>query len=75
MAAKEVKTIDTYAVNEKIDKLDLIIDWGWFYFFTKPLFFIANYFFVLTGNFGISIIIITVIIRLIFFPLANYSFK
>ena len=75
VAAKEVKTIDTYAVNEKIDKLDLIIDWGWFYFFTKPLFFIANYFFVLTGNFGISIIIITVIIRLIFFPLANYSFK
>ena len=75
VAAKEVKTIDTYAVNEKIDKLDLIIDWGWFYFFTKPLFFIANYFFELTGNFGISIIIITVIIRLIFFPLANYSFK
>ena len=38
VAAKEVRTIDAYAANEKIEKLDLIIDWGWFYFFTKPFF-------------------------------------
>ena len=75
VAAKEVRTIDAYAENEKIDKLDLIIDWGWFYFFTKPLFFVIDYFFKLTGNFGIAIVIITALIRLIFFPLANYSFK
>tara|TARA_B100001123_G_C15322614_1_gene1028469 strand:- start:125 stop:1807 length:1683 start_codon:yes stop_codon:yes gene_type:complete len=74
-AAKEVSIIDAYAENEKIDKFDLTIDWGWFYFFTKPLFFIADYFFKLTGNFGIAIILITACIRLIFFPLANYSFR
>ena len=75
VAAKEVQTIDAYAANEKIEKLDLIIDWGWFYFFTKPLFFAADYFFKLSGNFGVAIIIITILIRLTFFPLANYSFK
>ena len=75
VAAKEVQTIDAYAANEKIEKLDLIIDWGWFYFFTKPIFFVADYFFKLSGNFGVAIIIITFIIRLTFFPLANYSFK
>ena len=75
VAAKEVRTIDAYAANEKIEKLDLIIDWGWFYFFTKPIFFVVDYFFKLSGNFGVAIIIITMIIRLTFFPLANYSFK
>jgi YidC/Oxa1 family membrane protein insertase len=75
VAAKEVQTIDAYAKKENIEKLDLIIDWGWFYFFTKPLFFAVDYLFKLTGNFGIAIVLITIIIRLIFFPLANYSFK
>ena len=75
VAAKEVQTIDAYAKKENIDKLDLIIDWGWFYFFTKPLFFAVDYLFKLTGNFGIAIVLITVIIRLVFFPLASYSFK
>ena len=74
-AAKEVGVIDLYATNQEIEKFDLTIDWGWFYFFTKPLFFVADYFFKLTGNFGIAIILITACIRLIFFPLANYSFK
>ncbi len=74
-AAKEVDVIDSYAKNQKIEKFDLTIDWGWFYFFTKPLFFVADYFFKLTGNFGFAIILITACIRLIFFPLANYSFK
>ena len=75
VAAKEVETIDTYATNQKIDKLDLVIDWGWFYFFTKPLFFIIDYLFKFSGNFGIAIILITLSIRLLFFPLANYSFR
>ena len=75
VAAKEVETIDGYAESEKIDKFDLVIDWGWFYFFTKPLFFIVDYLFKLTGNFGIAIVLITEAIRLIFFPLANYSFR
>ena len=75
VAAKEVQTIDAYAEKENIDKLDLIIDWGWFYFFTKPLFFAVDYLFKLTGNFGIAIVLITIMIRLLFFPLASYSFK
>jgi len=75
VAAKEVQTIDAYAENENIEKLDLIIDWGWFYFFTKPLFFAVDYLFKLTGNFGIAIVLITIMIRLVFFPLASYSFK
>ena len=75
VAAKEVAVIDGYAEQLGIEKFDLAIDWGWFYFFTKPLFFIIDYFFKLTGNFGFAIVIITALVRLIFFPLANYSFK
>tara|TARA_B100000579_G_scaffold61824_1_gene45198 strand:- start:381 stop:2063 length:1683 start_codon:yes stop_codon:yes gene_type:complete len=75
VAAKEVQTIDAYAADQSIKKLDLVIDWGWFYFFTKPLFFIIDYLFKYSGNFGIAIVIITIGIRLIFFPLANYSFR
>ena len=75
VAAKEVAVIDNYAEKLEIEKFDLAIDWGWFYFFTKPLFFIIDYFFKLTGNFGFAIVIITALVRLIFFPLANYSFK
>ena len=75
VAAKEVDTIDSYAAEQNIDKLDLVIDWGWFYFFTKPLFFIIDYLFKFSGNFGLAIVIITIGIRLVFFPLANYSFR
>ena len=75
VAAKEVTVIDGYAEQLGIEKFDLAIDWGWFYFFTKPLFFIIDYFFKLTGNFGLAIVIITALVRLVFFPLANFSFK
>mgnify|MGYP001359926098 FL=1 len=75
VAAKEVKVIDSYAESEGINKFDLTIDWGWLYFLTKPLFFIINYLFELTKNFGIAIILVTAAVRLLFFPLANYSFR
>jgi len=75
IAAKEVDIIDGYAESLNINKYDLAIDWGWFYFIVKPLFFAIDYFFKLTGNFGIAIILITACIRLAFFPLANYSFR
>ena len=75
VAAKEVDTIDTYAESQNINKLDLVIDWGWFYFFTKPLFFVIDYLFKLSGNFGIAIVLITLAIRALFFPLANFSFR
>ena len=75
IAAKEVSVIDGYAESLNISKYDLAIDWGWFYFIVKPLFFAIDYFFRITGNFGIAIILITACIRLAFFPLANYSFR
>ena len=75
IAAKEVETIDSYAANQNIKKFDLVIDWGWFYFFTKPLFFVIDYLFKISGNFGTAIVLLTIAIRLIFFPLANFSFK
>ena len=75
IAAKEVGIIDGYATKLNINKYDLAIDWGWFYFIVKPLFFVIDYFFKITGNFGIAIILITVCVRIIFFPLANYSFR
>jgi len=75
VAAKEVAVIDDYAEKLNIEKFDLAIDWGIMFFFTKPLFFVIDYFFKLTGNFGVAIIILTACIRIIFFPLANYSFR
>ena len=75
VAAKEVETVDGYAESERIEKFDLTIDWGWFYFFTKPLFFVIDYLFKLSGNFGVAIVLITLAIRIVFFPLANYSFR
>ena len=75
VAAKEVDVIDSYAEKSNISKFDLAIDWGWFYFFTKNFFFAIDYFFKLTGNFGIAIVLITICIRILFYPLANYSFK
>ena len=75
VSAKEVETIDGYAADQNINKFDLVIDWGWFYFFTKPLFFVIDYLFKFSGNFGYAIVLLTVAIRLIFYPLANFSFK
>tara|TARA_B100000524_G_scaffold252042_1_gene135952 strand:- start:1563 stop:3251 length:1689 start_codon:yes stop_codon:yes gene_type:complete len=73
--AKEVPLIDKYIEKLNINKFDLSIDFGWFYFLTKPLFYALNYFSLLLNNFGLGIIILTIIIRIILFPLANKSFK
>src|SRR6202034_4180773 len=53
---------------------DLLIDWGWFYFITKPMFLAIDYFLHLVGNLGIAILIVTVIVKALFFPLANKSY-
>ena len=49
--------------NLKIENFDLLIDWGWFYFLTKPLFQALDYFFRLLGNFGLSILVVTILIK------------
>mgnify|MGYP001254622576 FL=1 len=75
LAAKEVRVIDEYAKKLNIEKLDLVIDWGYLYFLTKPMWFALDYFFKLLGNYGLAIIAVTVCIRIALFPLAQMSFK
>lgn len=72
--AKEVSLIDSYGEQTKVSNFDLLIDWGWFYFITKPMFHLLQYFKDLTGNFGIAILLATVVIKIFFFPLANKSY-
>ena len=75
VGAKRVEVVDGYAESLDIDKFDLVIDWGFLYFLTKPLWFALDYFFKMLGNYGLAIIAVTVCIRLAVFPLANYSFR
>jgi YidC/Oxa1 family membrane protein insertase len=72
--AKEVSIVDGYNQQLGLNKFDLLIDWGWFYFITKPMFFALDWIYHQVGNFGIAILILTVLIKIIFFPLANKSY-
>jgi len=72
--AKEVAIIDYYNAALKLDRFDHLIDWGYFYFITKPLFMVMDWIYHVVGNFGVAILLITVIVKLIFFPLANKSY-
>ncbi|GHD56653.1 membrane protein insertase YidC [Thalassobaculum fulvum] len=73
--AKEVKLLDRYEEQHGIANFDLAIDFGWFYFLTKPFFYVLTWLHALLGNFGLAILGLTVIIKLLFFPLANKSYK
>jgi YidC/Oxa1 family membrane protein insertase len=72
--AKEVDVIDRYHDQFGILKFDLLIDWGWFYFITKPMFYALDFFYKLVGNFGVAILIVTVLLKILFLPLANKSY-
>ena len=72
--AKEVRVINDYEKKLELNHFDLLIDWGWFYFITKPLFFVIDYIYRLVGNFGVAILLVTVLIKAAFFPLANKSY-
>jgi YidC/Oxa1 family membrane protein insertase len=72
--AKEVAAVDGYEAAQGIKRFDLLIDWGWFYFITKPMFKLMNWIYHLVGNFGIAILAVTVLLKLVFFPLANKSY-
>ena len=72
--AKEVSLLDAYAASG-IAHFDLAIDFGWFYFLTKPIFLTLQFFAKLIGNFGLAILLLTFLIKLAFFPLANKSYK
>ncbi|WP_127520793.1 membrane protein insertase YidC [Mesorhizobium sp. Z1-4] len=73
--AKQVADIDAYEKDLGIRQFDLLIDWGWFYFITKPVFYLMDWLFKLLGNFGLAILATTVVVKAIFFPLANKSYK
>ena len=72
--AKEVGKINSYANDLQIRQFDLLIDWGWFYFITKPMFWLIDTLYKFFGNFGLAIIATTVLVKAVFFPLANKSY-
>ncbi len=72
--AKEVETVDNYDRLYKLNRFELLIDWGYFHFITKPLFLAMDWLYRYFGNFGVAILLITVIIKIFFFPLSNKSY-
>ncbi len=73
--AKRGRVIEAYAETHNIELFENLIDWGWFHFITKPLFHVLVYINDIVSNFGVSILIVTVLIKLVLFPLANKSYK
>ena len=73
--AKEVHLLDDYATRFGIKDFDKAIDFGWFYFLTKPFFYALDWLFQVFGNFGVAILIFTLAIKIAFFPLANKAYK
>ena len=73
--AKELDKLDAYAAAFNIPRFDRAIDFGWFYWLTKPIFYILHFFYGLVGNYGVAILMLTLLVKIIFFPLANKSYR
>ncbi|WP_207457041.1 membrane protein insertase YidC [Azospirillum sp. SYSU D00513] len=73
--AKQVRLLDGYAESLGITNFDLAIDFGWFYFLTKPFFYALDFLAGLFGNFGVAILVFTVFVKALFFPLASKSYR
>jgi len=71
--AKEIKLLDKYSKN--IGKFDLAVDFGWYYFLTKPFFYILDFLYHFLGNMGWSILLFAALLRLLLFPIANKSYE
>ena len=73
--AKVVRTLDGYRNGIDIPLFDRAVDFGIWFFLTKPIFIVLRYFTEIIGNFGLSILLLTVLVKLLFFPLANKSYR
>lgn len=72
--AKEVRLLDHYTDKDGVSKLDYALDWGWFRIIEKPIFYYLDWLFRMVGNFGVAIMLLTVTIRLLIFPIAQRQF-
>ncbi|MBE0581079.1 membrane protein insertase YidC [Devosia sp.] len=72
--AKEEAVITAYQTEYGFDRLELLIDWGWLHFITKPMYYLLTFLNGIIGNFGLAVLAVTVIVKAIFFPLANRSY-
>ena len=75
IGAKQVDVLDAYQRDPGLHQFDRLIDWGWFYFITRPMFRLIDFLFKILGNFGLAILAVTVIVKLAFLPLANRSYQ
>jgi len=73
--AKKVELINAYEEEYGVLQFNYLVDWGWFYFITKPLYYLLHWFHGIFGNFGLAILGVTVVVKLIFFPLANKAYE
>ncbi len=75
--AKDVKLLEKYRTEHgnEIEKFNKLVDWGWFFFLTEPMFYLMDFLYLLVGNFGVAILLTTVVVKAAFFPLANKSFE
>ena len=74
VGAKVVSILDFYGQYLNLDLFDRAVDFGWFYFMTKPMFSALKFFYDVVGNFGLSILIVTIIVKMFLFPIANKSY-